>query len=172
MCDPVTLGFAAVQAYGSMKQGQIASDNAQQDGDLLDQQARMARDDAKGVASRIRKEGEQARGQTLGAVAASGVKVGEGSALDAERQVMTDYTQDEYLAILTGERQARGMETQAVMTRRAGRDAKRAAYIQAGTSLLGAGAQGMRAGGWRSNGPGFSGTQRMAPIETRTIPRG
>ena len=172
MCDPVTLTFAAVSAYGTVQQGRNAKFNADTDAEALEAQAALARDDAQGQASRIRREGAQARGQTLGAIAASGVKVGEGSTLDAERQVMTDYTQDEYMAILTGERQARGMQTEARNRRRAGRDAQRASYIQAGTSLLAAGAAGMKAGGWRSNGPGFSGTQMPAPVETRIIPRG
>jgi hypothetical protein len=172
MCDPVTIAFAAVQTYGQIQQGRTAKANANADADALQAQAAFARDDAQGQALRIRREGTQARGQALGAVVASGVKVGEGSALDAERQVMTDYAQDEYLAILTGERQARGLNTEASNRRRAGRDAMRAAYFQAGTSLLSAGANGMRAGGWRSNGPGFSGTQMPAPVETRIIPRG
>ena len=172
MCDPVTGAFAAMQVYGQVQQGRTAKDNAYADADALQAQAALARDDAQGQAQRIRREGAQARGQALAAVAASGVKVGEGSTLDAERQVMTDYAQDEYMAILTGERQARGLNTEASNRRRAGRDAMRASYFQAGTSLLSAGANGMRAGGWRSNGPGYSGTQMPAPVINRDIPRG
>jgi hypothetical protein len=172
MCDPVTIAFAGVQAFGTISQGRTAKYNADTEAEALEAQAAMARDDAQGQAARIRRDGAQARGQALGAIAASGVKVGEGSTLDAERQVMTDYTQDEYLAILTGERQARGLNTEASNRRRAGRDAMRSSYFSAGTSLLSAGANGMRAGGWRSNGPGFSGTQMPAPVINRDIPRG
>lgn len=169
MCDPVTITLAKMQAAGQIQSGRSAQSRANMEADALDFQGRMEQDQAQATAARIRREGAEARGAVLGAVAASGVKVGEGSALDAERQVMQDYTQDEYMAILTGDRRALGLKLNADSTRRAGRDAKRAGEINAVTSLLSAGAQGMRAGGWRSNGPGFSGTQKAAPIESRTI---
>lgn len=172
MCDPVTITLAGMQAVSSIQQGRSAQARANMEGDRLDFQGRMEQDEAQAQAARIRREGTQARGAVLGAVAASGVKVGEGSALDAERQVMQDYTQDEYMAILTGDRRALGLKLNADSTRRAGRDAKRAGYINAATSLLSSGAQGMKASGWRSNGPGFSGTQAPAPVVNRDIPRG
>jgi hypothetical protein len=169
MCDPVTMVMGLVQAGGQVAQGRAANMNAGTEADMLEFEGRQAMDDAQGQASRIRRAGRDARGETLAAISASGVKVGEGSALDAERQVMTDYTQDEYMAILTGERQQRAANMEADRTRRAGREARRASRIQATTTLLGTAVQSARAGGWRSNGPGFSGTQRPAPIETISI---
>lgn len=166
MCDPVTMVFAGVQALGQVTQGRVANTNAGAEADMLDFQGRQAMDDAQGEAQRIRRAGREARGETLAAISASGVKVGEGSALEAERQVMTDYTQDEYLAILTGQRQQRAANLEAGNVRRAGREARRASKTQAAVTLLGTGAQSMRAGGWRSNGPGFSGTQIPARIES------
>ena len=161
--------MAGIQAVGQISQGKAASINAGAEADMLQFQGRQAADEAQGEASRIRRAGREARGSAVAAIAASGVKVGEGSALEAERQVMADYAQDEYLAILTGTRQQRAAEMEAGNVRRAGREAKRASRLQAATTLLGAGAQSARAGGWRSNGPGFSGTQIPAPVETISI---
>jgi hypothetical protein len=170
MCDPVTMTIAGVQAFSQIQQGRQAGQRADEQGRQLDRQAAVEADNAQAEASRIRRAGDTARGQTVGAYAASGVKVGEGSALEAERQVMQDYEQDAYMAILTGQRRAGALQEEAASVRRAGRDARRAGYISAGTSLLSAGASGMRAGGWRANGPGFSGGQAPAPVYDRYSP--
>lgn len=167
MCDAMTFGMAALQASGQYGQGRAANINAQTEGDQLDWQASNSEADGQMQARRIRRAGAAARGETLAAVAASGVKVGEGSALDAERQVMEDYATDEYMAILNGKLRGAGLRLSANNARRAGRDAARAGKINAFTSLMASGASGARASGWRSNGPGFSGTQRPAPVETR-----
>jgi hypothetical protein len=98
-----------------------------------------------------------ARGETLAAVAASGVKIGEGSALDAERQVMQDFETDAAIAILSGDRSASVSMANATSRRRSGRDAQRAGYINAGTSLLSAGSAAMRH------------RQPLAPVENRDI---
>lgn len=168
MCDPVTMTFAAVQAVGSISQGMSARKAANAQAAQYELQAATERDNAEAEAEKIRREGGTARGQTLSALAGAGVTVGQGSALDAERQVVDDYTSDEYMAILTGSRRASAMQETARQTRKAGRDAMRSSLINAGTSLLSAGAQGMRATGFRSAGPGWSGTQSPAPVETRT----
>lgn len=165
MCNPMM--FAMMQVAGAVQQGQAANNAAQSDAMYAEASARESRQDAQGVAARVRREGATARGSTLAAVAASGVKVGEGSALEAERQVMEDYSRDEYMAILSGERRASGLQMEAGNRRRAGRDARRAGYINAGTSLMASGAQGLKDSGWRRYGPGFSGGQAPAPVETR-----
>lgn len=174
MCDPVSVlaTTAVVQAGGSIMQGRSAQKqaNAAAADDIY--QASIERDIAQAEAFNIRRAGARQRGETLAGIAASGVKIGEGSALDAERRVMEDYARDEYMALLTGERRGAAMEREAANKRRAGRDARRAGNIGAFTSLLSAGGSYMKASGWGVNGPGFSGTQMPAPVETRTIPRG
>jgi hypothetical protein len=163
----MTMGL--IQAGGQLAQGKAAEINAGAQSDALQFQGRMAMDEAQGEAKRIRRAGDEARGSALGAISASGVKVGEGSTLEAERQIVQDYTTDEYMAILTGQRQQRSAELNADQVRRAGRDARRASQISAATTLLGTAAQSAKAGGWRSKGPGFSGLQVPAPIETRKV---
>lgn len=143
MCNP--LAFMAVgtgmAVAGQLGQGDAAAAAANAQADSLDYQAAVERDNAQVEASRIRRAGRRARGEVLAGVAASGIRVGEGSALDVEREVMTDYETDAAMAILNGERAARGLSIDATMTRRAGRNARRASQIGAFTSLLGAGAQ-------------------------------
>lgn len=167
MCDPMSIMMAAgtgLQIGSQISAGRTAEANARLEAADMDYQAAMERDNAALMARTYRREGRAARGQVLAAVAASGVKIGEGSALDAEREVMTDSETDAELAILRGEQTARGLKARAKITRIAGRQARRAANLQAFGTLLSAGAQGMKASGWRANGPGWSNQQAPAPV--------
>jgi len=172
MCDPITMIAATASAVGSIQQGKAQQAQANAMAGESEYQAGVARSNAQAEAFNIRRAGARQRGDTLSSVVASGVKIGEGSALDAERQVMEDASRDEYMALLTGERQSSAYLREAENQRRAGRDARRAGNIGAFTSLLSAGGSYAKASGWRSNGPGFSGTQMPAPVESRKIPRG
>ena len=149
MCNPVALlaTSAVVGAYGQVKQGQAAQRNANEEAAQLDYQARVEQDNALHDAQTLRRQGEVSRGQTLAATVASGVKVGQGSALDAERQVMQDSETDAMMAMLNGDRTASALRDRASRTRRAGRDARMAGNIGAFTSLLSAGSQGYKFSG-------------------------
>jgi hypothetical protein len=139
MCDPVTVAFASMQAVGSMQQGNAAKKQANAQAQQDEYQAAIARDAAAMDARNIRRAGRFQRGETLASIAASGVKIGEGSALDAERYVMETSETDAAIAILGGERQGQAFEQQAAQTRAQGRSAQRAGWLNAGTSLLSAG---------------------------------
>lgn len=169
MCDPVTmLVTAGVQAVGQIQQGKAAQRQANAAAAEDEYQAAIERSNAQAEAANIRRAGARQRGDTLSSIAAAGVKIGEGSALDAERQVMEEAARDEYMTILTGERRSSAFQREAEARRQAGRDARRSANIGAFTSLLSAGSSYAKASGWRSNGPGFSGTQAPAPVEDRS----
>jgi hypothetical protein len=172
MCAPqLMLAATVMQAAGSIRQGNAAarqySDAAAQD----DYQAGIERSNASAEAARIRVAGERQHGATLAGVAASGIKIGEGSALDAERQVMQDASRDEYMTLLTGARRSDAFLREAAMKRAAARDARRAGNVSTFTSLLGSGGNFLKASGWGLNGPGFSGSQMPAPVETRSFTR-
>lgn len=172
MCDPVTLIAGAatgLNVYGQVQQGKAADRQARGAAAESEHQAALALDDAQAEAANIRRAGARQRGETLAGIAASGVKIGEGSALDAEREVLEGAARDEYMTILTGDRQASAYRRQASNQRAAGRDARRAANIGAFSSLLSAGGSFAKASGWRSNGPGFSGAQMPAPVADRSI---
>ena len=154
MCNPLVLMAAstAVSVKGSLDQGAAAQSAANADASMLDYQAAVDRDNAAVEAKRIRRAGDSARGETLAGIAAAGVKVGQGSALDAEREVMTDTETDAFMALLNGERAARGKNLQADNARRSGRDARKASYFNAAGSLLSAGGQGYRMGMFKTPG--------------------
>jgi hypothetical protein len=133
---------ATMEFSGKLQQGRAAQRQANAEAAGLEYQAAIEQDNALAQAQQIRRQGVRDRGQTVAAVAASGVKIGEGSALDAEREVMQDAEADAYMAILNGDNAARGLRADAQNRRRAGRDAKRASYLSAVGTLLSRGAQG------------------------------
>lgn len=154
MCNPVMLLAASttMAVGGQLAQGRAQQRAADEQAAQLEYQAAVDQDNALAEAQMIRRQGRQARGQTVAAAAASGVKVGQGSAGDAERQVMQDTETDAATAILNGTRAARGASFQADQSRRAGRDARRASTLGAFNTLLSAGASGYKASG----GPKFT----------------
>jgi hypothetical protein len=77
--------------------------------------------------------------------------------------------QDAFQAILSGDRQARGMQLDAVTARTQGSMARTAGRISAATSLMSSAASGLKSSGWRSNGPGYANTQAPAPVEIRKV---
>lgn len=138
MCNPAAFAIvgAGMQASSIISGGITARGNANLQAADMEYQAAVERDNAQQEAMAIRRDGERARGETVTAIAASGVKLGEGSAADAERQVMQDAYTDERMVLLRGDQNARQMRARAQMTRRAGRDAQRASYLNAATSLM------------------------------------
>lgn len=164
MCDPLTIIGGGLMVGSQIAGGITAEGNARLEAGDLEYQAAVERDNSLMAAQQIRREGRRARGEVVTSIAGSGVKVGEGSALDAEREVMQNSETDALLAILRGDQSSRQLKANAENVRRAGRQARRAANINAVTSLLSMGAQSARASGWRANGPGFSGQQKPAPV--------
>jgi hypothetical protein len=130
----------AVQVIGSKQQAVAAGRAAESDADDMEYQAALSRDQGQAEAQRIRRAGRRQRGETVATLAGSGVKVGEGSALDAERTVMQDYEQDAAISILNGDRQADVLERRARGRRRAGSTAGMAGMLGGAGSLLGQGA--------------------------------
>lgn len=169
MCDPVSLTLTAVNALGQVQQGKTARAQANIQAGLSEYQAQVEQDNALKMAEIIRRAGRKQVGQANAAFAGAGVKVGEGSAAEVERDITQGYEQDAFQAILEGNRRARGLQTDAAMERAQGRMAQAAGYVNAVGTVLGGTYGAMRANGWRTAGPGFSGTQAPAPVETRTI---
>lgn len=134
--------------------------------------ATLENDRAAKEAGIIRRAGQNQAGEAKAAFAASGVKVDEGTAAEVQGQIIENSEADVFQALLEGGRRARGMQTEAAGIRSRGRLARSAGTVNAFTSLLSTGASAMKADGWRSNGPGFSGTQKAAPIVNRDFGRG
>jgi hypothetical protein len=107
-------------------------------------------------------------GAANAAYAGAGVKVGEGSAARREQEITQDYEHDAYQAILEGKRRARGLQTDAQMTRIDGSAWQTAGYVNAAGTLLGGAYQGMRS---TAGAPGRAGLQRHAGAGARRGPQ-
>jgi hypothetical protein len=165
----VTVAVGVGSALNNLSAGRTANLQAGLQASQEDYQAKVEEQTALSTAQVIRRAGARQVGAANAAYAGAGVKVGEGSAERVEQEITQDYEHDAYQAILEGKRRARGLTTDAQMTRIGGRMAEQASYANAANSLLGSFAQGARSSGWRTKGPGFSGTQAPAPVEDRSI---
>jgi len=159
--------MAGANAYGQIQSGNMAGKQAQMQAMQSDWLAEQAHDDGLRQAAIIRRAGARQVSESNAAYAGAGVSVGQGSALDLERQTMREVQQDAFQAILNGDRQARGLQLEGVNARTQGSMARTAGRINAATSLMSSASAGLKSSGWRSNGPGFSNTQAPAPVEIR-----
>jgi hypothetical protein len=108
MCEPTTMLMAAtaVSAGGSIIGGQ------QRAGELNSQagQVMAAGEDQ---ARKIRRQSQADRGSAVAAMAASGVEIGQGSALETERQILTIGEEDAMMTLLGARQQASSLRRQA-----------------------------------------------------------
>ena len=163
----------AFNAYGKIQQSKYAQGQANLQAQQSDYQAGIEQKAGLQTAQIIRRAGTRQVGAANAAYAGAGVKVGEGSALETERQIGLDSEHDAFQAILQGDRRAAGLRTDASLSRINGNALQTAGYVNAAGTLLSGGYQGLKASGWRTAGqPGFGGTQAPAPVETRYVPRG
>ena len=165
----VMVAVGGMTAFNQVQQGRTARQQGNMQAQASEFQARIEQENALKTAEIIRRAGRRQVGQASAAYAAAGVKVGEGSALETERQINLDVEHDAFQSLLEGGRRARGLQTDAEMARAQGRMAQAAGYVNAMGTVLSTGYSALRANGWRSNGPGFSGTRAPAPVEDRSF---
>jgi hypothetical protein len=161
----------AASALMQISAGQDAKSAANINAAQADYQAKVEEGNAYRTAQLIRKAGRRATGAANAAYAGAGVVVGEGSAAATEQEIIRNTETDAFQTLLEGGRKARGLRTDATLSRISGDQAETAGYINAATTVLGAAAQYGQASGWRSKGPGYSGTQRDAPVVNRDLGR-
>lgn len=169
MCNPMLALLAvstAVSVHGQMQAASAAADAAQFQGEQLSRQAGQEQDSANAEAEKIRKAARAAQGDAIAAVSASGVSAMDGSPLRIVEDIGRDGELDALNAIITGNRRATSLIDQANQVGRAAKSQAAAARTGAVATVLSSAASAMSASGWRSNGPGFSGTQAPAPVET------
>jgi hypothetical protein len=159
--------MAGVQVFSSLAGGVDAKGRADLQAQQLTYQGQLAEAEALQTAKIIRKAGRRQVGASNAAYSGVGVKVGEGSAAVLEAETITGVEHDAFQAILEGKRKGLGMQTQAGILRVDGKAAQAASIANGMTSALGSYYQGQRASGWRTKGPGYSGTQAPAPVEWR-----
>lgn len=175
MCGPVSgmialsVGLGGLAAYGQVQTANAAADAAEAQGKAIATQAGQEQDAANAQAERIRAAGKRQAAEATAAFSASGVSVDAGTPLKINEEITRGSSLDALNTIISAGRQgdasmteAAGLGAKAAATRKAGQ-------IQAASTLMQAGAQAATASGWRSAGPGFSGTQARAPISNASI---
>jgi hypothetical protein len=164
----ITVAVIGSQAFGQLQQGKYAQGQANLNASQLDYRAQVEQHNALQAAQVIRRAGRRQVGQAVAAYAGAGVKVGEGSALEVEGQIGREVEHDAFQTLLEGDLRALGLRTDATMERIGGRMQRSASTVAAVNTVLSGGYNAMRANGWRTGGPGFSGQQKPAPVEDRS----
>ena len=166
-------GYLAIAAFvastaTAVHSAQVQADNAVEQGKISAADAGYAQDAAQAQADQIREAAKRQRAAARASLAASGVSVDEGTALKIDQQIARGGEYDALQAILSGDRGASSATAEAVAYGKYAKASKQAGVASAANTVLSAGASMGSASGWRSNGPGFSGTQAPAPVVTAT----
>jgi len=132
------MGMSALLAVGTGLSvlGQISQ--GQQQADYYKEQAKQSEinaatqyADAMTQAEKIRKAGRRQVGETKAQLAASGVKLGEGTPLELQDQIIQQSEQDAFATILTGQRAAQSGYTEAASMRNAASNVKKNTVLSA-----------------------------------------
>ena len=153
MCTGVEIAYllaasAAVSVAGTMivAEGQKEQANAQAQASIND--AAYEADAYKQQADKIRRAGKEQVGATNAALAASGVKLAEGTPLELKKTIIQRSEEDAMTAILNGGRATSAGAEQASIYGKAGKNAMTAGYAQSASTVLGAAVDYNR-GGWK-----------------------
>lgn len=104
-----TVIAAGSAVYGGIQQSNAADAQAK----LADQQAREEADAARAQAEAIRSADKYKRGQARAALAASGVQVDQGTAVQIDQNIAQNTEQDAFSTLLTGQRRANASQNEA-----------------------------------------------------------
>ncbi len=141
------LASAAVSAGGAVYSGVQQKEAADTNAELARRQGDQEKDAAVAQAEKIRKAARAQAGQANAALAASGVAIGEGTAVRINEQIYRDSEDDAYSTLLTGTRRQQSGNDQAGILINQGNAAMTSGTINAGASVLSAGAS---YGKWKS----------------------
>lgn len=136
MCTGAEIGYlmaasAAVSAAGTIYSGMQQAEAADNQAQIAENNAAYEADAAKQHAEKIRKAGKAQRGEANAALAASGVKLGEGTPLAIQKDIIQKSEEDALSALLTGSRAIKSGEDQADMLRASGDAARTAGFTTA-----------------------------------------
>lgn len=140
----------AVSMAGTLAQGVAAKRAGDDQARIEENQAAQQMDQAGQEAERIRKAGKRTQGAARAALAASGIRVDEGTALTIDDEIGYESELDAQMTLLTGKRGARASQFSAAQARARGSNAMT-------SSVLGAVSTGLQ--GWKgvsSGGVGAS----------------
>lgn len=147
MCTGLELLAMAAAAGSAIYSGQMQQDAANTNAEIAHRQGEQEKDAAVAQAEKIRKAARLQAGEANAALAASGVAVGEGTALRINEDIYQTSEEDAYSVLLTGNRRQRSANDESSALRAQGDAAATGGYINAGASVLSIGA---RSSGWKS----------------------
>ena len=141
MCEAVTVAMTVAStllgAYSQVQQGKSQKEWANYQADQAEADARAERGAAEVQADKIRKMARRQQSEATAALAASGVDVGEGTAVHINREIYEGAEEDALTTIFGGvDREKRGY-AQASADRSRGSQAASAGYLGATNTLLG-----------------------------------
>ena len=145
----IMLAGTAVSVVGAVKQGQDAKEMAGMQIEQATTETGQRLDAARAQADKIRKAGRAQVSSANAALAGSGVKLGEGTPLEIQKNITQAAEEDALTAILNGKRVGSSAEREARLLARSGRNAMSNAYYSAGSTVLSAGGQYAK-GDWKS----------------------
>lgn len=130
----------AVSVMGQIEQGKSQKEmyNAQAQQAL--NEGAYAADAAKAQAEKIRKAGRAQQGEAKAALAASGVKLGEGTPLEVQKSITQNVEEDALSVLIGGKRATDSAQQEAQMLGKAGDNAVKNSYYGAAGTVLQAGA--------------------------------
>lgn len=137
---------AGISAYSSIESGKQQKKMAEDQAQIAVNDAEYKKDAARAQAEKIRKMGELQKSEARASLAASGVKIGEGTPLEITKNITTLAEEDALSALLGGKRAADSANTEAQMLMRAGKNAQTNSQYRAGATVLSA--AGTVASGW------------------------
>lgn len=155
-----------MQVGGQIMAGNAANRQAKAEAQQLANQAAYEADAGKQEAGKIRKRTALDRGSAVANYAASGVRIGEGSALAVEEYIQQGGEEDAMMTLLNADRRANALRQQASATRAAGKAARNASYLQGVGSLVSAGYKATKM--W----PGAFDSRSSTTMAPGMIPRG
>ncbi|WP_065760234.1 hypothetical protein [Pseudomonas defluvii] len=142
----------AMSAYSSVQQGRQAKLTADAQSDQAQIDADNAASAAVVQADRIRKMARIQAGEANAALAASGVEVGAGTAVNINEEIYKNAEEDAAMTIFNGENQRKRGYVDASNISLAGRQAQSSANMQAAGTVLGGTAQGfMGYSNWKAS---------------------
>jgi len=139
----------AVSVYSQMEQADQADKIANQQANQAREDAQFAASEAQVQARAIRKAADKQRSEARGALAASGVVVGVGTAEQIDQEIQAGGEEDALMAIYDGSNRARAIGQQGEIASSRSRNAASASRYGAATSAIQGGATVAR--GWNTS---------------------
>jgi len=139
----------AVSVYSQMEQADQADKIANQQANQAREDAQFAASEAQVQARQIRKAADKQRSEARGALAASGVVVGVGTAEQIDQEIQAGGEEDALMAIYDGTNRARAITQGGEISASRSRNSANAARYGAASSALQGGATVAR--GWNTS---------------------